>query len=286
MKNTARGVRYRAIDVLSSWEKNRLPLGQVLEQHIPADAFADPRDRQLLLAIVYGVIRWRSYLDWVIEKFSSYPLAKIKNRTLQALRIGIFQLLLTDRIPASAAINETVQALKDMRQPRWLTGFVNGLLRNVDRVRPDIPNPLHEQHGSLLPETALLNHPQWLIARWQSRYGKEESLDICRKNNTPAPVCLRVNSSLTTTSLLLEKLKSKGLQAEVGTYSPLAIKLQDFHGPISSIPGFAEGLFQVQDEAAQLISLLLGALQPGKTYLDGCAGLGGKTCSGAATAVI
>ena len=133
------------------------------------------------------------------------------------------------------------------------------------------------QNIESLPEAALLSHPDWLIRRWKKRYGGAGATAICRKNNTLAPICLRVNTTLATPAALLELLKTAGLNVKTGKYSPLAIKLADYHGPITAIPGFAEGLFQVQDEAAQLVSLLLGPLQPGKSYLDGCAGLGGKT---------
>jgi 16S rRNA (cytosine967-C5)-methyltransferase len=132
MKKTSRGARYIAIEILCSWEERSLPLDQIMEGYITNIALGDPRDRQLIMSIVYGVIRWRGYLDWVVEKFSTQPLSKIQNKTLQALRVGIFQLLFLDRVPASAAINETVQALKDMKQPKWLTGFANGILRSVD----------------------------------------------------------------------------------------------------------------------------------------------------------
>ena len=127
MKTTSRGARYIAIEILCTWQERGLPLDQLMEQHIVAMPPGDPRDRQLIMSMIYGVARWRGYLDWVVEKFSKHPLAKMKNRTLQALRTGIFQLLFLDRVPASAAINETVQALKDLQQPKWLTGFVNGI---------------------------------------------------------------------------------------------------------------------------------------------------------------
>ncbi len=277
MKKMNRSARYIAIDVLCSWEESHLPVDQIMEQYIANVALGDARDRQLTMSLVYGVLRWRGYLDWVVEKFSKHPLAKIKNRTLQALRVGIFQLLFLDRIPVSAAINETVQALKNMKQPKWLTGFVNGVLRSVDRERKKIPNPLHAEDIDSLPETALLSHPQWLIDRWQKRYGDAEATRICRQNNTQPPICLRVNTEQTTPSALFEKLKNHGLTVAAGEHSPLAIKLHGFHGPITAVPGFIHGLFQVQDEAAQLVSLILGFLQPGRSYLDGCAGLGGKT---------
>jgi len=277
MKKSGLGARFIAIEILRGWEEKRLPVDQIMEQHVSGTSLGDSRDRQLIMSLVYGVIRWRAYLDWVVEHFSKYPLSKIKNRTLQALRVGIFQLLFLDRVPASAAINETVQALKDLKQPHWLTGFVNGILRNVDRERQNIPHPLHAKDIGSLPEAALLNHPDWLIKRWEKRFGSKDAVSICRKNNIIAPMCLRVNSTLATPAALLEKLKETGLNAEAGKYSPLAIKLADYRGPVPEIPGFAEGFFQVQDEAAQLISLLLGPLQPEKSYLDGCSGLGGKT---------
>jgi 16S rRNA (cytosine967-C5)-methyltransferase len=277
MKKERRGARYIAIEILCSWEERLLPLNPIMEENIAGKTLADPRDRQLIMSMVYGVVRWRGYLDWVVETFSKQPLSKLKHRILQALRLGIFQLLFLDRVPPSAAINETVQALKDMNQPKWLTGFVNGILRSVDRQRQNIPHPLETKNIDDLPETAQLSHPAWLIKRWRNRYGREKAISICNKNNTAAPLCLRVNTTLTSAAALLEELRNSGLDVEAGKYCPLAIYLHAYNGPIPALPGFADGVFQVQDEAAQLVSLLLGPLQPGKSYLDGCAGLGGKT---------
>lgn len=277
MAKTTRSARYLAIEILSSWEESRLTIDQIMEHHFANIELADQRDRQLIMSMIYGVLRWRGYLDWVIEKYSKHPLTKIQNRILQALRIGIYQLLFLDRIPASAAINETVQALKDMKQPKWLTGFVNGLLRNVSRAQQSLQVPLRQTNTVSLPDRAKLSHPDWLIERWKKRYGYSKTVKICQANNAQAPVCLRVNTMLTTTSTLLEKFREPELDAVSGQYSPLAIKLNNYHGSVTALPGFKEGLFQVQDEAAQLITLLFGPLLPGKYYLDGCAGLGGKT---------
>jgi 16S rRNA (cytosine967-C5)-methyltransferase len=269
-----KGPRYIAIEALCRREENRFPVDQVMEKVFSSMVLDDSRDRQLSMSIVYGVLRWRGYLDWVIGKFSKHPLAKMKNRTLQGIRVGLFQLFFLDRVPASAAINETVQALKDMKQPKWLTGFVNGLLRNAERQRQTIPTPFNKMS---LPESALLSHPEWLIQRWKNRYGNQLATEICRENNREAHLCLRANETLATAGILLKKHKKEGLNAESGKYSPLAVKLMDYHGPVINIPGFAEGLFQVQDEAAQLVTMLLGPTEREKLYLDGCAGLGGKT---------
>jgi 16S rRNA (cytosine967-C5)-methyltransferase len=275
MEKIVRGPRYIAIEILCRWEERHLPLDQLMEQFFAGMAPENASDRQLTLSLVYGVIRWRAYLDWVLSRLSSHPLAKMKPRTLQALRIGLFQLVFLDRIPPSAAVNETVQALKDMQQPKWLAGFVNGILRNLARQRVNIPTPFRNKDS--IPEAALLGHPDWLIKRWKDRYGKSQTVALCVANNTQASLCLRVNTSLTTRSALLEKFKTAGMDAHPGKFSPVAIRIAAYHGPIAKIPGFADGLFQVQDEAAQLVSLLLGPLKPGNTYLDGCAGLGGKT---------
>jgi 16S rRNA (cytosine967-C5)-methyltransferase len=274
MKKTTISPRYIAIEVLCRWAENHLPIDLVMEKYLSSRTLDDPRDRQLSMSLVYGAIRWQGYLDWVIGEFSKHPLAKMKSRTLQALRVGLFQLFFLDRVPSSAAINETVQALKDLKQPKWLTGFVNGILRSVERQRQSIPTPFNSMP---LPATALLSHPEWLIKRWKNRYGDSITTTICQANNTIAPLSLRTNTTLTTSDFLLKTIKEAGLKAEPGKYSPIAIKLRDYHGPVINIPGFAEGLFQVQDEAAQLVVMLLGLMQTKGSYLDGCAGLGGKT---------
>jgi len=275
MEKLVSGPRYMAIEILCRWEERHLPLDQILEQFFASLTPEDVRDRQLSVSLVYGVIRWRAYLDWVLGRFSSHPLDKMKNRTLQALRVGLFQLLFLDRIPPSAAVNETVQALKEMRQPKWLIGFANGILRNMERQRMNIPTPFRNK--DLIPEAALLSHPEWLIKRWKDRYGMNQTVALCEANNFQADLCLRVNTSMTTPSALLGKLEAAGMDAEFGKFSPVALRIADYHGSITTIPGFAEGLFQVQDEAAQLVSMLLFPLTSKNTYLDGCAGLGGKT---------
>ena len=277
MKKTSQSARYIAIDILCRWEESRLPADQLMDRYLAKAALADPRDRQLIFSLVYGVLRWRGYLAWVVKKYSKQPLAKINNRALHALMAGIFQLLFMDRIPASAAVNETVQALKKMKQPQWVAGFVNGILRSVDRERSNIPKPPDRNNVAGLPQTALLSHPQWLIDRWRRRYGADGVRSMCLQNNTRAPICLRVNTALTSPAALLKKLADSGLNAEAGKFSPLAIRIDDYHGPVTALAGFAEGLFQIQDEAAQLVSMLCGTPEPGKSYLDACAGLGGKT---------
>jgi len=123
--------RYLAIDVLCQWQQSEQPIDALLEPRLPT--VADHRDRNLLKALVYGVLRQRGAIDWVLGRLSSTPLPRLNPAVLQALRVGAYQILWLDRVPTAAAIHATVEAVKKMGQPRWLTGFVNGVLRNLGR---------------------------------------------------------------------------------------------------------------------------------------------------------
>jgi 16S rRNA (cytosine967-C5)-methyltransferase len=264
-------IRGAAIDVLCRWEEQGEAVAQGLDRH---GSILDQRDRQLLHSLVFGVIRWRGYFDWLIAQVSSHPLAKMKCRTRQALRVGLLQLLVMDRIPPAAAINETVLALKTARQPGWLTGFVNGLLRQVERRRAEIATPW--QRPEELPLAARLSHPLWLLDRWLQRYGLEKTIALCTADNTPPVLCLRVNTRKVSVKSFLGICRQAGLVPQQGDFAPAAVRLPGYRGPVTAIPGYGEGFFQIQDEAAQLVSLLFAPAGAGN-FLDACAGLGGKT---------
>lgn len=193
--------------------------------------------------------------------------------TRQALRSGLYQLVAMDRVPVSAAINETVNILKDRKQPRWLTGFVNGLLRRVSRELDSLPSPT--KSGPAFTGHNLLSHPQWLYDRWCERYGQERTRLLCLTNNREADLCLRlINIS---PDEFIAKLTAADITAVKGTFAEQAVILPGYKGAIPEIPGYDEGFFLVQDEAAQLATGLMGETLSGGRYLDGCAGLGGKT---------
>ncbi|MCK5195777.1 MAG: transcription antitermination protein NusB, partial [Desulfobulbaceae bacterium] len=120
MKNNP---RYLAIQILRKRQATREPVDSIMEQLLQETELPDSRDNQLVMAIVYGVLRRQRFLDAILADFSSHPLKKMKPMTLQALRVGLFQLCFMDRIPPSAVVNETVKALRSAKQPKWLTGF-------------------------------------------------------------------------------------------------------------------------------------------------------------------
>ena len=257
------------MEILLAWEKGHPPLDRVLEEACAIALLPDQRDRQLTMSLVYGTVRWQGWLDQILGRLASHPLAKMKPLTRIALRVGLYQLLFMDRVPASAAINETVLALKQAGQPKWITGFVNGVLRSADRGRPRIGPPNDA--------AAQASHPAWLVERWQELFGPERTTAICRANNEEPPLTVRVASRRLPVSAFLAQLHEAGIPAEPGQFAPEAVRITDLRGPVSLLPGFGQGLFQVQDEVAQLVVLLLAPFADGCRCLDTCAGLGGKT---------
>ncbi len=250
--------------------------GSVVQVHIDriihGSSLAGP-DRQLAVLLVRGVLRQQQFLDGIIARFSSVPPAKMKPLTLMALRVGVYQLFFLDRIPASAAVNETVKVMKAEKQPRWLVNFVNGVLRTIARQRASLPGP--DVAGA--DGTPVLNHPDWLLRRWRARYGRERTEEICRLNNREPPLVLRVNTRLISREALADRCRRAGHEVRNGSYAPDGLVLESGAGAVAGLPGFAEGMFQVQGEAAQLATLLLAPFAAGRRYLDACAGLGGKT---------
>jgi len=221
--------------------------------------------------LIYGVLRRRQYLDYCLALVCRQPLHKLHPFVYQALAVGLYQALFLDRIPESAAVNETVNALKAARLPTKLQGLVNAILRNCIRRKALFPSP------DGLEEKPFTNHPSWLTDRWQRQFGREEMLRICACNNRQPPLVLRVNPLVTTRDELRVLIEQSDIATRLGLHAPQALVLPEYHGVIQDLPGYDQGAFQVQDESAQLVSFLLGPFSQADRILDGCAGLGGKT---------
>jgi 16S rRNA (cytosine967-C5)-methyltransferase len=273
--------RLLALNVLCTWHNSQRPINAVFDRISSKNRF-EPRDLQLANALIFGVLRQQQYLDFILGIFAKHPLHKMKPRTLAALRLGIFQLVLLDRIPESAAVNETVKAFKAVRQPKWLVNFVNGVLRNVARKKNKLPTP----NQATIKGQPILNHPDWLFRRWQQHFGPEKTIAICRNNNLIPDLTLRTNRSRISRNGLQDLFaEADYLGVQPGALSPEALCLPKAGKAVSELPGYEQGYFQVQDEAAQLASYLM-PMKNGGNYLDGCAGLGGKTSHLAALAPI
>jgi 16S rRNA (cytosine967-C5)-methyltransferase len=264
--------RFVAIETLCRLQRIQQPVTLLFEKLVEECSLI-ASDRHLALNLIYGVLRQRQYLDNCLGIFSRHPLKKIHPFVHQALAVGLYQIVFLDRIPESAAVNETVNAMKIVRLPERLQGFVNGVLREIIRQRHRIPPPEALDKAGL----PVLNHPAWLTERWQQHFGRQEMLRICACNNIQPPLILRVNHSAINRNDFCALLEQNDITSRPGSFAPSAVILPDYRGPVHDLPGFAQGFFQVQDESAQLVSLLLAPFVQNGQILDGCAGLGGKT---------
>lgn len=265
--------RKTALCVLNDLGKGRKTLDRILKDVDETKDFAK-RDRALLNALVYGVLRWRGRLDYIISFFCTKRLDNLDAGVLNILRLGLFQIMYLNRIPISAAVNTSVELTKSVAAP-WTAGFVNALLRNASKNYGAVPFP----DGTKDPVNALAaakSFPVWLIKRWTDRFGLKTAEALCEAINAIPPISIRTNSLKTTRHKLMQSLKGHVEKMEPARYAPDGIRMFNPKTGIPQFEAFQSGWFQVQDEAAQLVSLLL-APRPGETVLDACAGLGGKT---------
>jgi len=274
MTNTQPDARKTALTILNSLDKGNHTLDSILENFSDKTDFLSKKDRSLFNALVFGVIRWRGRLDYIIGHLSNTPLNRINPKVLNIIRIGLFQIIYLSRIPVSAAVNTSVELAKPFAPP-WVIGFINAILRNSAKKFKTVPfpDPYKDPVSAIAAQSSF---PKWLIERWLHRYGPKETSQLCDAVNTIPPITIRTNTLKTTRKNLLNLLKKEVEKIEYTTYSPDGIS---FFKPNSSIPemkGFKDGWFVVQDEAAQLVTSMLD-VRPGETVLDACAGLGGKT---------
>ena len=266
--------RKAALDTLNTLDQGRDTLDNIMEAAFADDAGVSKRDRAFIQALVFGVLRWRGRLDFIIRHFSSTRFDKIDPTVLNILRMALFQIIYLDRVPQSAAVNTAVQLAKTSVAP-WVVGFVNAVLRKAARNYQALALPAVEKNAITATATAK-SFPEWIIRRWAKRYGLDATTALCDALNTIPAITVRTNRLKTSPLDLVKSLAGEAEQIKPTLCSPDGI---NFVSPVTSIPGlsaFKPGWFQVQDEAAQLVALLLNP-QPGETVLDACAGLGGKT---------
>jgi 16S rRNA (cytosine967-C5)-methyltransferase len=266
--------RKTSLYILNTLDQGNKTLDDILDEVLSQHTFFSKRDRALLQIIVYGVLRWRAKLDWVIDYFSKTRLKKIDPKVLNVLRLGLFQIIYLDRIPVSAAVNTSVEMAKFLAAP-YVVRFVNGLLRNAVRNYKQVPFP-DENSDPVSALAVKKSIPKWLAERWLDRFGLEETALLCDTINTIPPLTVRCNTLKTHRETLLILLEKDVEKVERTGCAPDGAFFFNPKKSISEMKAFEDGLFQVQDEAAQLVTFLLNP-QPGEMVLDACAGLGGKT---------
>ena len=266
--------RKAAFETLNTLDQGQSTLDNILEKVVAEDTVISRRDRAFFQALVFGVLRWRGRLDFIITHFSKTRFDKIDSRVLNILRLALFQIIYLDRVPESAAVNTAVELAKAAVAP-WVIGYVNAVLRKAAKNHQNLTFPALEKNA--IAATAVnKSFPEWIIRKWVKRYGLKDTTALCDTVNTIPPITIRTNRLKTSPPQLVESLTGEVEQIKSTVYSPDGIT---FEHPATAIPGlsaFKVGWFQVQDEAAQLVSLLLNP-KPGETVMDACAGFGGKT---------
>lgn len=250
------------------------------------------KDIGLISQIVYGVTTWKLTLDEIIKKYSSIKLKKISPFILNILRMGIYQIIFLDKIPKSAAVNESVNLSKRYGH-KGSSGFVNAILRKVTKNDyEDLLQKLNEETGIQKSDKAtniqkldreaniqtiskVTSMPEWIVEElFNENLSEEKVKEICINSNKKPKLAIRVNTLKITKQKLIERLEKKGIGVEEGVLKDFLIlnKVRD----IENIEEFKEGLFTVQDEAAGLIAIVLEPKKNEK-ILDACSAPGGKT---------
>ena len=225
------------------------------------DSGLNAKDRGLVTNLVYGVISRKNALDKIISKYSSVKIKKLSKYVLLILRLGIYQLMFCDKIPASAAVNESVKlAGKYAAKSR---GFVNGVLRSFERDGYEFTSKAEE-----------LSYPDWIYEKWCEELGEEKAISVMEALNLTPKMAIRANILKNTREELIKTLEEEGVFAEIDTVSPQGLKVSGLD--VLNSQAFSAGLFTVQDSAAQLSAIVLSP-KPGDSVLDLCAAPGGKT---------
>lgn len=246
---------------------SNLALNEMIKQN---RSNLNSRDIGLISEIVYGTISWKLTIDEIIKKYSSIKMKKISPWILNILRMGIYQIIFLDKIPKSAAVNESVNLAKRYGH-KGSSNFVNAILRKVSKEDIEEFNKIENSIERISKTTST---PEWIVEELLKEKNEKEVEKICKSFNIKPKISIRVNRLKTTKDELKEKLKERNINCQDG-------KLNDFLTidglkDIENLDLFKEGYFTVQDESAGMASIVLNPLE-NEFVLDACSAPGGKT---------
>ena len=276
--------RIVALECLLTLSHSNASIASVVDSAFGRHA-TEGRERRLVNGLVYGVIRWQKQLDWVLNQFIN-PKFQLDARHRNILRLGAFQLLHLDGIPAHAAIFETVQLATSPRRKssgRGKTaGFINAVLRSIQREGTRVAYPPLDTNP--IEHIAFSqSYPTWLVKQWLQTHDVSWTLAFCRASNQTAPLAFRVNTLLTQREKVCQFLEMKGLPASLSKIAPDGIALEnrtittfDTTGELTLKDILNRNDIYVQDESAMLVAHLLSPEDAG-FIVDICASPGGKT---------
>ncbi|MGL4737329.1 MAG: 16S rRNA (cytosine(967)-C(5))-methyltransferase RsmB [Cellulosilyticaceae bacterium] len=266
-----KSIRESIVDLLVKMEQDETYMQLLLKKELMA---FEVKDRAFMTEVLYGTMKYRLRLDHIINQFSKTPVKKMKPLIRNSLRMTVYQLLFLDKIPASAAINEAVKII-NRRKMNNLSGFVNGVLRSIDRGRDQITYPSKENDFEAYL-SVFYSVPEWMIKMWLQSYGKDVTEKICISLGQKAEVCIRINTLCSSLEEVTALLTQEGMRVESGKLLPKENLMLRGTGPIAESESFKKGLWTVQDESAMLVGHIVDP-QPGECILDMCSAPGGKS---------
>ncbi len=267
-----KSARETAADILVAVEKDGAYSSAAIAEALKRGAFADERDKKLAASIVYDVTEHRLAIDRALSAFLTKPLAKLPPFVLALMRAGAAQIMYFDRIPVSAAVNESVKLAKK-RGFAYAGGMINAVLRKVAAENAET-----EKSGVKQPLAERFSFPTELAELFVTQYGEAETERIFKTFEGRRPVFARVNTLKTDAHSLIRILESDGVKA-AETSLENCLEIKNF-GDMTSLDAFKRGLFHIQDMSSQFCAAVLGA-RAGETVVDCCAAPGGKSFTAA-----
>ena len=253
-----------AMDRQKAWSNGHL-------QKAIRDAGLDRRDAALATRLCFGVLQNRLLLDFYLQQCASMKLEKMESKVRNGLRIGLYQMLFLDKIPASAAVSEAVELTKKHCKNPRAAGLVNGILRALARRLNDLPALDRTDRTSYL--SLLYSHPRWLVESFASRLPEDELEPLLQWDNGEPPVTVQVNTTRTTLEETTASLEAEGVAVQPHPWLPGCLILSAT-GDLAERTAYKEGLIYAQDPAARLAVLAMDP-KPGDKVLDACAAPGG-----------
>jgi 16S rRNA (cytosine967-C5)-methyltransferase len=267
--------RAAALQVLQAMERSGAWADAALTSRIQRDRLS-PQDAALATRLVYGVLQNRMLLDHWIGAYCSQKPDHLQVPLPDILRLGVYQIVFLDKIPDSAAVNESVKLAKQSGRAQ-ASGLVNAVLRRVAQNKENLPEVPIDDTVKYLSIT--YSHPKWLVKRLVKLLGREEAEAFLQADNGVAPVTAQVNTLKTSGEALIEELTELGVDVRPHGWIPGCVEMVH-PGNLTDMPPFQAGKFLVQDGAARLVTAA-AAPRPGDRVIDVCAAPGGKSFSAA-----
>lgn len=257
------------MEVLENQQYSHLVFRDVLDKY----QYLEKRERSFLTRLAEGTIERKIELDYVVDQFSKTPVRKQKPVIRNILRMGVYQLLHMDSVPDSAVCNEAVKLAKK-RGFSQLSGFVNGVLRNIARGREQIVWP-DENRDLLTNWEVTYSMPRWILEQWERAYGRERTRRILDAFGEQNPLTVRTNLNQISTEELVTKLGGEGVTVKRNMRLPYALELSGFDF-LSGLESFLAGDFYIQDISSMMVAHTADP-KPGDYIIDVCAAPGGKS---------